>query len=248
MQSGSRFVLMLMLSLTICSTTAFGRKWKDASGKHTVEAVLVEVKDGTAALRRSDGKVVAVPIEKLSPEDQKYVYGMLSKCRLTMDKNTLIVTPNLSLPELGDNERLGLYVFVATENAIMNERRVRSVRAGTIHILTPTGVPVNASLPLYESPVSGGTMYYILDHKGEVILDGAEVKMDIGDREKGTSVYAALGVYNSKISSYRFLRFASPVAVTKVRERNKVRASSVKESDPTMPEGGRVDFSLPGSR
>ncbi|QQE11687.1 hypothetical protein JD969_19735 [Planctomycetota bacterium] len=49
------------------------RKWKDASGRFEVKATLVSVSiDGTVTLKASkDGKLIKVPIEKLSATDQR---------------------------------------------------------------------------------------------------------------------------------------------------------------------------------
>lgn len=52
---------------------AFARKWTDATGQFSVEADLLEVKDGTVVLRKTNGQTIAVPIVKLSDEDQRYV-------------------------------------------------------------------------------------------------------------------------------------------------------------------------------
>lgn len=54
------------------------RKWKDASGKFEIDAKLVSVTDGKANLERRDGKLVAVPVDKLSPVDQGYIEGRMS--------------------------------------------------------------------------------------------------------------------------------------------------------------------------
>ena len=49
------------------------RTWTDAGGKHKIRASLVEVADGKVRLRRSDGTIIGVPIEKLSEADQKWL-------------------------------------------------------------------------------------------------------------------------------------------------------------------------------
>lgn len=49
------------------------RVWTDASGQHRVEAILIKLEDGKVVLRRRDGRVVALPLEKLSRQDQDYV-------------------------------------------------------------------------------------------------------------------------------------------------------------------------------
>ncbi len=49
------------------------RVWKDASGKHTIEAKMIGYEDGTVQLQRADGTTLTVPLEKLSDADQEFV-------------------------------------------------------------------------------------------------------------------------------------------------------------------------------
>ena len=69
--------LSVMLSLLLFNaSTGWSRTWTDKTGKHTVEAELVEVKDGEAVLKKTDGKVVRVPVARLSKADQKYLESL----------------------------------------------------------------------------------------------------------------------------------------------------------------------------
>lgn len=49
------------------------RTWNDATGAFSVEAQLAGVADGKVRLKKSDGKIVAVPLDRLSKEDQDFV-------------------------------------------------------------------------------------------------------------------------------------------------------------------------------
>lgn len=49
------------------------RTWTDSTGNHTVEAKFVEFKDGKVSLEKEDGTAIAVPVEKLSEADQRFV-------------------------------------------------------------------------------------------------------------------------------------------------------------------------------
>jgi hypothetical protein len=49
------------------------RIWRDASGEHETEAELIEVQEGQVRLRRPDGSVVTVPLEKMSEADQEFI-------------------------------------------------------------------------------------------------------------------------------------------------------------------------------
>jgi len=48
------------------------RTWTDRSGRH-IEAVLVEIKDGKATLKKANGTTAKVSLESLSDDDQQYV-------------------------------------------------------------------------------------------------------------------------------------------------------------------------------
>ena len=71
--------LLLAVSLTGILATVFGagtaeaRIWKDASGKHTIDADFVELTDGVVKLRRPNGKVQSIPLKKLSKADRQHI-------------------------------------------------------------------------------------------------------------------------------------------------------------------------------
>jgi hypothetical protein len=52
------------------------RTWTDASGQYHIEAELVEHSEGNVTLKKPDGQVVTLPLEKLSPADQEYVRSL----------------------------------------------------------------------------------------------------------------------------------------------------------------------------
>src|SRR5271157_3555780 len=49
------------------------RLWRDATGKFQVAASLESVKDGNVRLIKADGRMIDVPISKLSDEDLLYI-------------------------------------------------------------------------------------------------------------------------------------------------------------------------------
>jgi len=53
------------------------RTWMSRDGKQTIEAELLDFRDGRILLRRDDGKVFDVPLEKFSLADVKYVHDAL---------------------------------------------------------------------------------------------------------------------------------------------------------------------------
>lgn len=52
------------------------RTWTDSTGKFSVEAIFEGLDDGSVSLRRTDGKLLTVPLARLSVEDQRFVDGL----------------------------------------------------------------------------------------------------------------------------------------------------------------------------
>ncbi len=55
------------------STLSQERNWQDSTGNFSVQAELVDVVDGKVWLKKQNGKVIKVPIERLSKKDQAYL-------------------------------------------------------------------------------------------------------------------------------------------------------------------------------
>ena len=49
------------------------RRWTDGTGRFSVEASLVDVKEGAVRLRKTDGTIIQVPLAKLSLADSKFL-------------------------------------------------------------------------------------------------------------------------------------------------------------------------------
>ena len=52
---------------------AIQRQWLDAGGQHSIDARYLGYRSGDVQLRRADGKEIAVPLSKLSQQDQAFV-------------------------------------------------------------------------------------------------------------------------------------------------------------------------------
>jgi hypothetical protein len=68
-----RWFTIALLIAALWTSDAAARKWVDASGRHTLEAELVEFKDGVATLKKPDGKTVTLELAKLSSSDQAFL-------------------------------------------------------------------------------------------------------------------------------------------------------------------------------
>jgi hypothetical protein len=49
------------------------RIWKDSTGQFNIEATLAEFTNGQVVLKRTDGRTVTLPLERLSEDDQRFV-------------------------------------------------------------------------------------------------------------------------------------------------------------------------------
>lgn len=49
------------------------REWSDSTGKFKIEAEFVELKDGKVSLKKADGTLLSIPLDKLSKADRDFV-------------------------------------------------------------------------------------------------------------------------------------------------------------------------------
>ncbi|MFK7910062.1 MAG: SHD1 domain-containing protein [Akkermansiaceae bacterium] len=63
------FSLFISIASILTAEPTAARDWKAKSG-HTVKASAIKVEDGKVHLKKSNGKVIRVPLDKLSPADQ----------------------------------------------------------------------------------------------------------------------------------------------------------------------------------
>ena len=69
------FALVLSTSFVAASTPEI-RRWTDNSGKYSVDAELVEVKQDSVVLKKASGSVVIVPIARLGVADRQYLKSL----------------------------------------------------------------------------------------------------------------------------------------------------------------------------
>jgi hypothetical protein len=62
-----------LLGFVLLAEAALAREWTDASGHFTLAADLVSATESLAVLKRADGSLVALPVEKLSKADREYL-------------------------------------------------------------------------------------------------------------------------------------------------------------------------------
>ena len=49
------------------------RIWNDSSGQHQTEAKLLDFEDGSVSLKKKDGSIITIPVQRLSTADRDYV-------------------------------------------------------------------------------------------------------------------------------------------------------------------------------
>ncbi len=91
--------LLLVACLLSWSSYASGREWADSSGQFRIEAKLVTVKDGKAYLEKSDGEVIAVPVDRLSKADQDYLKSLSDKAS----------TPEMGIDSTADSKFVDIH-------------------------------------------------------------------------------------------------------------------------------------------
>ena len=69
-------ILLTAIALQAAVADARPRKWTDRSGRFSIRAELMEVKDDQVVLKRPDGKTISVPLMRLSRRDQDFVVGI----------------------------------------------------------------------------------------------------------------------------------------------------------------------------
>lgn len=78
--------LCMLLATTVMAGKPIGglagfatsREWSDASGRFNITGVMVEADETTLQLRKTDGRIVSVPVDKLSESDQKFIEAFLA--------------------------------------------------------------------------------------------------------------------------------------------------------------------------
>ena len=75
------WLLLVSFLLFVATSPGWAREWTNTDG-FSIEAELVEAKDGNVRLKRQDGKIVTVPVSKLSKADRDYL-SSIAKAKKT---------------------------------------------------------------------------------------------------------------------------------------------------------------------
>lgn len=72
MKNTSPRIALLALGLLASSQICLARNWVDSTGRHNIEAEFVAIADGTVTLKAPDGRIIKMPLDKLSADDQAH--------------------------------------------------------------------------------------------------------------------------------------------------------------------------------
>ena len=122
------WVLLVGLLLT-AAAPASARKWTSDTGEFSVEAELVEAKGGNVRLKRQDGKIITVPLTKLSKADRDFL-ASIDKAKKKNDATK--ATPEEVIAAI---KKLGGQVKVDNNKAVVEVRLV-----GRQDLLTDAGL------------------------------------------------------------------------------------------------------------
>ena len=67
-----RTVAVAALLISFVAITALARTWTDSTGTYKIEGEFVKLSDGKVEIRRDDGKLIRIPLDKLSEDDRKF--------------------------------------------------------------------------------------------------------------------------------------------------------------------------------
>lgn len=77
------------------------RTWRDAAGKFSIEAKLIDVQAETVRLQKASGDTISVPLAKLSDADRTYIKSKTeSKTALSAESDNPFATPSLKIEAL----------------------------------------------------------------------------------------------------------------------------------------------------
>ena len=68
-----RIAPCLLLFLFVLADFALAREWVDSTGKHRVNAELVAVRGDKVVLETADGRIISIPIARLSSPDRRFL-------------------------------------------------------------------------------------------------------------------------------------------------------------------------------
>ncbi|MCH8043012.1 MAG: hypothetical protein IID44_04775 [Planctomycetes bacterium] len=140
------------------------RTWTDVTGKYKIEATLIDYNQGKAQLKKSNGKVVSVPLSKLSAPDRNYVRQWSKDRRKKVTKGKVEkrkakkpdqekstpVNPNLDLP-IGDVTKITRTHEISGSKVLGGNWKRKSAKGKQFAIVHVASEEVIKNVPFSES-------------------------------------------------------------------------------------------------
>lgn len=140
-------VLLFLLCGSLNADQEF-RVWKDATGKFSVEAKVVENKNGTVTLEKSNGNQIKVPLNKLSSADKKYLreltrqkYGTGKTAKT--ENSTTTVSPTTATSSADDSSDSGWPSWRGSDRSGISPEKA-CFNPGQIKVLSNSGRPTGS--------------------------------------------------------------------------------------------------------
>ena len=110
--------LLLATLLWAAASPAAARKWTNDTGKFSIEAELVEVKNGNVHLKRQNGKIITVRLAKLSKADRAYVASLA--------KNKPEVPESTREEAIAAIKKLGGFIYLGRNGVVEGVRLINN--------------------------------------------------------------------------------------------------------------------------
>jgi hypothetical protein len=121
-----RRMCVLLGVLLLVTNPAAARKWASRDGKFSIDAELVEVRDGVVRLKRQDGRIIPVPVSKLSKADRDYL-ASLTKAKSDAEVVQADVTRQSKAFAAGDVDTVVGFMHPLILKKLGGEDRIKSV-------------------------------------------------------------------------------------------------------------------------
>lgn len=94
-------LLLVAVVVSLLASPVVARQWTSRAGGFTVEAELVDVKDGKVILRKTDGSQISVPLEKLSLGDVQFIGEALKAAEAAITGGRSASSAPAAMPQAG---------------------------------------------------------------------------------------------------------------------------------------------------
>jgi hypothetical protein len=174
------FLIAAVISLSVAESQA--RTWKSADGMFSVEAEFVDATASEVTLKKADGKVIRVPLAKLSADDQAFVASEKAKAATPATPAPASDKPAAPADKPSDLEPLTIkvngvaYTLDAPKGAVSDDNaRSPTISGGdkfeiSLMATSPGDIqgvkdlygPKNESVKILKKLIDDGTTYAIL--------------------------------------------------------------------------------------